>query len=70
MPKQVEFWREVTDDHGNSYQSPIMTVDMPDGLPEDAAIDEAKREFCERAKVAIWGNLAHGFSVRDNHESP
>lgn len=62
MKTQVQFWREFNS-NGRMGRAIVTVVERPAEVPDEDAVEEAKREFCASFGVPNWQHRAHGFRV-------
>lgn len=60
---KITFYRSETNDKGELYKSPILSVTVPASLSESEAVAAAIKEFREQLKVPSWQSLAEFYEI-------
>lgn len=60
---KITFSRSALNSKGEAYKSPLMSVTVPDSIPEDQAVAGAIKQFQEQMKVSHWQELAEFYEV-------
>lgn len=60
---KITFFRTVINPKGESYKSPLMTITIPNSIPEHDALDEAIKQFQTQMKVSHWQEIAEFYEI-------
>lgn len=60
---KITFFRSATNLRNDPYKSPLMSITIPNDVPEEQAIADAIKEFEKKMKINHWQDLAELYEI-------
>lgn len=60
---KITFFRSELNSNGEAYKAPLMSVTVPNNVPESHALAEAIKQFQEHMKIGHWQEIAEFYEV-------